>query len=352
VAGLAGFVAAHYPQPAEPAGLLARFGLDAFRDRQLGGLSGGQQRRVAVALAFAGRPRVVLLDEPTTGLDVEARHAVWDGVRAFHADGGTVLLTSHYLDEVEALAGRVSHRPRPDRRGRRRRGDHPPGRPAPGHPHLRRAAGLPGVAGVERDGDRTLLPTADADRLVRDLVASLMPLAVMVFFILPNVTGDAAVVTGATATMVVLATLLACVGQFSGTVAALRESPWGAYLRTLPAGLAAGLLALLVAAVVFTLLGLAIGYTMSLRAAEVVTSVLVLVLAVGGGMFFTPGTAPALVTTVAPYLPTRGATDLVPAALTDHPLDRTALVMLGVWTVAPAALPAWGFHRDEGRRFR
>jgi ABC-2 type transport system permease protein len=223
------------------------------------------------------------------------------------------------------------------------------------------------------------------------LTITLMPLAVMVFFILPNVAGDAAVVPGATATMVVFATLLACVGQFSGTVAALRESPWGTYLRTLPAGLgplvaghlctgvivvagavvpvvvvaavftdatvapadlAAGLLALLVAALVFTLLGLAIGYTMSLRAAEVVTSVLVLVLAVGGGMFFTPGAAPELVETVAPYLPTRGATDLVLAALTDHPLDGTALAMLGVWTVALAALTAWGFHRDEGRRFR
>jgi ABC-2 type transport system ATP-binding protein len=173
VAELAGFVAAHYPQPDGTADLLARFGLDGFRDRQLGGLSGGQQRRVAVALAFAGRPRVVLLDEPTTGLDVEARHAVWDGVRAFHADGGTVLLTSHYLDEVEALAGRVTVIDR----GRivadgdvaeitRRVG-------------LRRVTltcaeppDLPGVAGVERDGDRTLLLTPDADRLVRDLVAS------------------------------------------------------------------------------------------------------------------------------------------------------------------------------------
>jgi ABC-2 type transport system ATP-binding protein len=173
VAELAGFVAAHYPRPADPAELLARFGLEALRGRQLGGLSGGQQRRVAVALAFAGRPRLVLLDEPTTGLDVEARHAVWAGVRAFHADGGTVVLTSHYLDEVEALARRVTVIDR----GRivadgdvasitRRVG-------------LRRVSltcaeppDLPGVAGVERDGDRTLLLTPDADRLVRDLVAS------------------------------------------------------------------------------------------------------------------------------------------------------------------------------------
>ena len=75
--------------------------------RQTGGLSGGQKRRLAVALAFVGRPRLVFLDEPTTGLDVQARRSLWDGIRAFHAEGGTVLLTSHYLEEIEALAERV-----------------------------------------------------------------------------------------------------------------------------------------------------------------------------------------------------------------------------------------------------
>lgn len=60
-----------------------------------------------MALAFAGRPRLVFLDEPTTGLDVEARRTLWEGIRSFHADGGTVVLTSHYLEEIEALAQRV-----------------------------------------------------------------------------------------------------------------------------------------------------------------------------------------------------------------------------------------------------
>ncbi len=102
-----GFVASHFADP-EPAGaLLDRFGLSGLANRQTGGLSGGQKRRLAVALAFAGRPRLVLLDEPTTGLDVESRQALWAAVRAFHADGGTVLLTSHYLEEIEALAERV-----------------------------------------------------------------------------------------------------------------------------------------------------------------------------------------------------------------------------------------------------
>ncbi len=100
-------VAGHFPDP-EPAGaLLERFGLSGLERRQTGGLSGGQRRRLAVALAFVGRPRLVLLDEPTTGLDVESRQAVWAAVRAFHADGGSVVLTSHYLEEVEALAERV-----------------------------------------------------------------------------------------------------------------------------------------------------------------------------------------------------------------------------------------------------
>jgi ABC-2 type transport system permease protein len=193
------------------------------------------------------------------------------------------------------------------------------------------------------------------------------------------------------ATMVVFATLLACVGQFGATVAALRESSWGAYLRTLPAGagplaisslltgmvvvlcavvpivlvgafvtgpavpaarLPAGVGALLVAAVVFTLLGLAVGSTLPLSATVVVTSILVLVLAVGGGMFSAPGTLPAVVEVLMPYVPTRGATDLVLAALTGHTPDPVALVMLGVWAVVLTGATVWGFRRHEGRRYR
>ncbi|MFD8559584.1 ABC transporter ATP-binding protein [Streptosporangium canum] len=102
------FVSAHFPERYGTAELLARFGLGDLVRRQVGGLSGGQKRRLAVALAFAGRPRLVFLDEPTTGLDVEARRTLWEGIRSFHADGGTVVLTSHYLEEIEALAQRVT----------------------------------------------------------------------------------------------------------------------------------------------------------------------------------------------------------------------------------------------------
>jgi ABC-2 type transport system ATP-binding protein len=173
------FVRAHYSDPLGRGELLDRFGLADLARRQCGGLSGGQKRRVAVALAFAGRPRIVFLDEPTTGLDVEARRALWDGIRAFHADGGTVVLTSHYLEEVEALAERVvvigAGRVLADDTVAAVRG----------LVGIRRVSlstaeplpELPGVVGVERSGERTHLLTPDADRLVRDLVAHDVPFA-------------------------------------------------------------------------------------------------------------------------------------------------------------------------------
>jgi ABC-2 type transport system ATP-binding protein len=97
----------HYPNPASTRELLERFGLAELAGRRAGGLSGGQTRRLAVALAFAGRPRLAVLDEPTTGLDVESRRGLWEILRAFVADGGAVLLTTHYLEEAQALASRV-----------------------------------------------------------------------------------------------------------------------------------------------------------------------------------------------------------------------------------------------------
>ena len=100
-------VRAHHDAPAPLDDLIDRFGLARLSRRQAGGLSAGERRRLALALAFAGRPRAVLLDEPTTGLDVEARRAIWAHVRQFSAAGGSVLLTTHSLEEAEALAARI-----------------------------------------------------------------------------------------------------------------------------------------------------------------------------------------------------------------------------------------------------
>jgi ABC-2 type transport system ATP-binding protein len=102
------FARSHFAAPAPLAELLGQFQLEQLARRQLGGLSGGEKRRVAVALAFAGNPRALFLDEPTTGLDVESRHAVWGAIRRFGTLGGTVLLTTHSLEEAESLATRVA----------------------------------------------------------------------------------------------------------------------------------------------------------------------------------------------------------------------------------------------------
>ncbi|MFC3503799.1 ABC transporter ATP-binding protein [Micromonospora krabiensis] len=172
------FVSAHYPDPVPRGELLERFGLTAHARRQTGGLSGGQRRRLAVALAFVGRPRLVLLDEPTTGLDVEARHTLWDAIRAFHDDGGTVLLTSHYLEEVEALARRVVV----IGQGRVLADDTVDAvRAVVGVRRVSLVADdlptLPGVVRTERIDGRSHLLTTDADQLVRDLVTAGVPFA-------------------------------------------------------------------------------------------------------------------------------------------------------------------------------
>jgi len=82
-------------------------GLDDKVDARIGSLSGGQRRRVDLALGIIGRPELLFLDEPTTGFDPSARRRSWDLIEALGADGTTVLLTTHYLDEAEHLADRV-----------------------------------------------------------------------------------------------------------------------------------------------------------------------------------------------------------------------------------------------------
>ncbi|HLV55830.1 MAG TPA: ABC transporter ATP-binding protein [Actinotalea caeni] len=173
-------VSGHYPDPMPRAELLERFDLADLARRQTGGLSGGQKRRLAVALSLAGRPRLVLLDEPTTGLDVEGRRALWQAVRDYHREGATVVVTSHYLEEIEALAERVvvigSGRVLADDTlgavVARVQAHRVAFRSTAAAAEL---AALPGVTSVEVDGDRRTLLTSDSDALVRRLVVDGVP---------------------------------------------------------------------------------------------------------------------------------------------------------------------------------
>ena len=97
-----------YPHPRDVDEVIALAGLDGKQDAQIRTLSGGQARRVDFALALIGDPELVFLDEPTTGFDPAARRAAWEVIRQLADLGKTILLTTHYLDEAQALADRVA----------------------------------------------------------------------------------------------------------------------------------------------------------------------------------------------------------------------------------------------------
>jgi ABC-2 type transport system ATP-binding protein len=97
----------YYHKPLPPSEVLAVAGLEKIRDRKFADLSGGQKQRVLFALAICGDPDLLFLDEPTVGLDVEARRMLWEQIRQLVDRGKTVVLTTHYLQEADALADRV-----------------------------------------------------------------------------------------------------------------------------------------------------------------------------------------------------------------------------------------------------
>ncbi|WP_037905947.1 ABC transporter ATP-binding protein [Actinacidiphila yeochonensis] len=99
--------AALHAHPVDPGLLIERLGLGSCGRTPYRRLSGGQQQRLALAMAVVGRPELVFLDEPTAGLDPQARHATWDLVRDLRADGVTVVLTTHFMEEAEQLADDV-----------------------------------------------------------------------------------------------------------------------------------------------------------------------------------------------------------------------------------------------------
>jgi ABC-2 type transport system ATP-binding protein len=100
--------ASFYRQPRSPLEVLAELELTEKSDAWVGKLSGGQRQRLAVATALVANPRILFLDEPTTGLDPQSRRQLWDIIREFQRAGGTVLLTTHYMDEAERLCDRLA----------------------------------------------------------------------------------------------------------------------------------------------------------------------------------------------------------------------------------------------------
>ncbi|MBX6751030.1 MAG: ABC transporter permease [Micromonosporaceae bacterium] len=217
------------------------------------------------------------------------------------------------------------------------------------------------------------------------------PAAAMLFFVVPFASDDPVAATYATASMVTFAVMTSNLFGHGVGVAADRALPWDAYTRTLPAGpgprfagriivglvmtvasllpvvviaalltdasttpvgLLLGAGAVVVAAVPFTLMGLVVGYGLPMKAALAVAQVLFFPLAFFGGLMSSPINPPGIVQAVAPYLPTRGAVELMWAAVADYSPDPRSLVMLGVWTVALAGLAVLAYRHDEGRRFR
>jgi ABC-2 type transport system ATP-binding protein len=166
---------AYYPAPLPLPTVLALAGLDSVADRRFGALSGGQQQRALFALAICGNPELLFLDEPTVGMDVEARRLFWQTVRDLAAAGRAILLTTHYLEEADALAsrvvvinrGRVVADGRPDEIKAHAADRQVTCRTALPH---RALEALPGVTRVDAQADGVRLVTANAEATVRALL--------------------------------------------------------------------------------------------------------------------------------------------------------------------------------------
>ena len=164
----------YYPRPLPQGETLAIAGLQEIKDRPFGELSGGQKQRVLFALALCGDPDILFLDEPTVGLDVEARRLLWEEIRKLVERGKTILLTTHYLEEADALADRVvvinrarsSPKVRPPRSKPRPRTPHPLRK----QPHIETIRALPGVVEVRRDRDGYEIHVAEAEPVLRELL--------------------------------------------------------------------------------------------------------------------------------------------------------------------------------------
>ncbi len=100
--------ASFYEDSAHPQDIISQVSLESKSSSLIGKLSGGQKQRVALACALVGKPELLFLDEPTTGLDPQSRRQVWEMIQKFQAGGGTILITTHYMDEAEKLCGELA----------------------------------------------------------------------------------------------------------------------------------------------------------------------------------------------------------------------------------------------------
>jgi ABC-2 type transport system ATP-binding protein len=177
VAELIGLVRSLYPDPLSVAEVLRLADLEPLAQRQVQRLSGGQRQRVRLALALAGNPELLVLDEPTAALDVDARRSFWERVRGYVAGGRTVLFATHRLEEADAVADRVVVIS-----GGRLLADGTPEQvkaQAAGRSTISVAAdgvsrdlleNLPAVAAVRQDRGRLTLSTSDPDATIRALL--------------------------------------------------------------------------------------------------------------------------------------------------------------------------------------
>jgi ABC-2 type transport system ATP-binding protein len=178
VGELVAFVRRLYPQPLPTAAIFDRSGLRGLERRAVETLSGGEAQRLRFAMAIAGDPDLVFLDEPTVGMDVETRRAFWTDIRAFAAEGRTVLFATHYLDEADGAAERIvvlSHgRVVADGTARSIKSQVSDrvvsfALPAVSPAAIAAIEAFPGVSGVEVAGDRVAVATTDSDGVLRQL---------------------------------------------------------------------------------------------------------------------------------------------------------------------------------------
>jgi ABC-2 type transport system ATP-binding protein len=174
---LIAMTSAYYPDPLTLAETIALAGIEKIAARPYAKLSGGQKRQAQFALAICGRPRLLFLDEPTTGLDVTARETMWAALRSIVAGGATIVLTTHYIEEAEALADRVvvMAKGRSIAEGAVEEMRAVVVRKRVGCTTSLDTAAIeawPDVTGVVRDGRQVTITTTEAESLVRRLLAA------------------------------------------------------------------------------------------------------------------------------------------------------------------------------------